>query len=159
MVTVEIKELEEFRVCGKKCYISGQDNEQFAEFWKELNENGTVEELKRNSISPLTNHTKSAIMGISRVENDPKNRAFDFYIASECESLNGFDSFVVPASKWAIFKTEGDVSISALIDSEMFAFMKWLPSSIYEHALAPEIEVYPFDNGPVQFWLPIVENL
>lgn len=158
MVNVEIKEVEEFKVSGEKCYISGQDNNQFAVFWEKLNTNGTVETLKQHSSNPKTNHTKSLIMGVSRVEKDPENRAFDFYIASECENVKGFETFTIPKCTWAIFKAVGDVKISGLIDSEMYAFMEWLPKSNYKHALAPEIEVYPSDNGPVEFWLPIVEK-
>jgi len=31
----------------------------------------------------------------------------------------------------------------SIVQAEMFAFMEWLPQSGYEHALAPEMEVYP----------------
>jgi AraC family transcriptional regulator len=33
--------------------------------------------------------------------------------------------------------------------------MEWLPTSGYEHALAPEMEVY-LSGDACEFWLPIV---
>ena len=44
-----------------------------------------------------------------------------------------------------------------IVTAEKFAFMEWLPNSGYEHALAPEMEVYPASNGETyqEFWLPI----
>lgn len=159
MVNVEVREVSEFKVCGKKCFISGQDNSQFKAFWDKMHQEGYVELLKSNSSDPHSNHTKSLIMGVSRVENDPENRAFDFYIASECDYIEGFESFTIPQCTWAIFRNIGDVKISALIDAEMYAFMEWLPNSQYKHAMAPEIEVYPYkDSNSVEFWLPIIEK-
>jgi predicted transcriptional regulator YdeE len=46
----------------------------------------------------------------------------------------------------------------------MFAFTEWLPSSVYEHAKAPEIAVYFLGNDGMnddsycEFWLPIVRR-
>jgi AraC family transcriptional regulator len=37
--------------------------------------------------------------------------------------------------------------------------MEWLPNSGYEHALAPEMEVYPSQGEEYcEFWLPIRSN-
>lgn len=159
MVKVEIREVNEFEVTGKKCFITGQDNSQFEVFWDLMHKTGDVKALKDNSTDPKTNNTNSKIMGISRVENDPNNRAFDFYIASEGKPLEGFETFMVPKCTWAIFNATAPYKINQLVDAEMYAFMEWLPNSKYKHAMAPEIEVYPFKEGnPVEFWLPIVEK-
>ena len=113
-----------------------------------------VQELK-NATNPAKNVTKSDVLGVSCVEKDPNNRAFDFYIASECSELDGYEEYVVPAATWAIFRTKGKLP-QALVNAEMYAFMEWLPTSGYEHAVAPELEVYPADESEtVEFWLPV----
>lgn len=155
MIQIRVEEKPAFFVSGVKVWISGQDNELFGTFWKECNENGTTETLKKASSNPMKNVTKSKIMGVSRVENDPDNRAFDFFVASETEHLDGYESFQIQAGKWAIFTGDGNDAM-ALIRAEMEAFMNWLPNSTYEHDFRPELEVYPeAEDVYVEFWLPI----
>ena len=155
-ISVRIVEHEAFKVCGKKAWISGQDNSQFAKFWDEAHTSGMVQELK-NATNPAENITKSDILGVSCVEKDPNNRAFDFYIASECNSLEGYEEYVIPATTWAIFRGKGKLPMS-LVNAEMYAFMEWLPQSGYTHAFAPELEVYLVDEkDAVEFWLPIMK--
>lgn len=159
MAEVSMKSRRDFRVSGKSCWISGQDNDQFAAFWQQCHEDGTVDALKATSSDPAENCTGSRIFGVSRVEKDPNNRAFTFFIASECDGLPGYDSFTVPAAEWAVFSCPGEVKISGLIDAELYAFMEWLPASGYVHALCPEMEVYPEKPGaPVEFWLPVCKK-
>jgi AraC family transcriptional regulator len=163
MITVRIEDKPEFRAIGKKIWISGQDNEAFGKFWSESHENGYIDMLcaYRNNVPGAV--TGSISFGISCVENDPANRAFYFYIATEKAPENAapgaeaLEEYAVPACKWAVFANRGELPMS-LIDAEMYAFMQWLPSSGYAHAPAPELEVYPAGDGSaVEFWLPVVE--
>lgn len=161
MVTVKIVEKNNLFVCGKKTWITGQHNEEFGEFWSNAHKTGLVNLLKKIS-NPK--EMEPAIMGISRVEKDPNNRAFYFYICSETESLpaayEDMESFEVPAAKWAVFSNisnNGNLA-EALIESEMYCHMKWLKNSGYVHGMAPEMEVYPLSDGTlVEYWLPIVD--
>ena len=155
MIRHRIEEKPAFSVSGVKTWISGQNNEEFADFWNACNTDGTTEKLQAASSDPRFNVTHSRIMGVSRVENDPENRAFDFYIAAEAAPLPGFDAFPVEKGEWAIFEGDGNDPM-ALIRAEMEAYMNWLPSSEYAHDDRPEIEVYPSGTGVyVEFWLPI----
>lgn len=153
MIEMRMETTGAFTVSGKKTWISGQDNSLFAKFWDTCEKDGTVKLLKSLADPAIT---QAAIIGVSRVEDDPTNRAFDFYIASECAQAPGCESFTVPACTWAIFRNTGKPPM-ALVDAEMEAFMKWLPNSCYEHANAPEMEVYKQD-GSVEFWLPVREK-
>lgn len=155
-VSVRVEKHEAFKVCGKKVWISGQDNSQFAKFWEKAHASGMVQELK-GATNPAENVTKSNILGVSCVEKNPSNRAFDFYIASECSGLEGYEEYEIPAGSWAIFKGKGELPMS-LVNAEMYAFMEWLPQSGYTHAFAPELEVYLADDkDTVEFWLPIMK--
>jgi len=158
MIKNRIISLPSFTVCGVKTWISGQHNEEFADFWQQCNEDGTSEKLKNASSNPAMNYTHSRIMGISCVESDPNNRSFDFYIATEANQVPGCDAFTVAGGEWAVFEGDG-CDPMALIRAEMEAFMNWLPSSCYVHDNRPEIEVYPEGTGVyVEFWLPIMKK-
>ncbi len=157
MVNVRIENKPKFEVTGKKTWISKV--EDFHNFWSECHEDDTISTLKSLRSQNAGVITQSLILGVSRVENDPNNRDFYFYIATEYEGNDNrnFETFTIPASQWAIFESKGDV-LSALFEAEMYAFNEWLPSSGYIHAKAPELEVYPLrDSQIVEFWLPIIK--
>lgn len=158
-IEVTIIKKEAFQVSGKACYITGQDNSQFASFWQTCHKDGTIEALKEIAKAPNQSVTNSSIMGVSRVEKDPSKRAFTFYIAVETKIYDKkFESFKVEANLWAIFKAKDKTGVEDLISSEMYAFREWLPSSNYIHAMAPEIEVYSAIDDSVSFWLPIIKK-
>ena len=158
VINVRIEEKPSFKIVGRKIWISGQENEQFGVFWEESHKNGLINKLRelRNNTPGLI--TGSYVFGVSCVEKDPSDRAFDFFIATESDIENSggdLENYIVPASKWAIFSNRGDLPMS-LIDAEMYAFMEWLPVSEYKHANAPELEAYPAnDDKLVEFWLPV----
>lgn len=159
MVNMRIENKQSFKIAGRKIWISGQDNEIFGAFWKESHENGLIEQLKSVSAKIESKVTNSDVLGVSCVENDPAIRAFNFYIATEIiDEINTdkLERFIIPECTWAIFSNRGNLPM-ALIEAEMYAFMEWLPASQYNHAHAPELEVYPVnDNSSVEFWIPII---
>ena len=160
MINVRIEEKPAFSILGQKVWISGQNSSQFERFWSESKRNGLVERLRAyngNRPGPVTGATT---FGVSRVEKDPNNRAFFFYIAAEArdEADALLERYTVPACRWAIFVNRGALPES-LIDAEMYCFLQWLPASPYRHANAPELEVYPArDDSLVEYWLPIEEK-
>lgn len=158
MINVRIEEKSEFLVAGRKIWISGQDNEQFGEFWRVANENGLVSSLRKLSKNSPGKNTNSCVFGVSCVEKDPNNRAFNFFIATEINNNNidDLEIYLIPSAKWVIFSNHGELPMS-LIEAKIYAFREWLPTSGYQHAYAPELEVYPVhDNTLVEFWLPIM---
>lgn len=156
MVKVSLENKPAFAVTGVKTGITKV--EDFHHFWDQCHQDGTVSKLKALSNHTMGEQTRSLIFGVSRVEKDPNNRDFDFFIATEYAHSCGepFETFVIPACLWAIFESRGEIQ-DALFEAEMYAFKTWLPASGYEHAMAPELEVYPcHDSKAVAFWLPIV---
>jgi AraC family transcriptional regulator len=156
-----------FCLAGRQTFISGPDNDQFERFWKECRSQGwldVLDRLKQAQGLPAGRQTGGAFLGVSRVEKDPTNRAFNFMIgveipedvpAGELDAL-GLEVMTVPACRWAAFECHGQPPMS-IVRAELFAFLKWLPSTSFRHALAPEMEVYPPDHGEgyAEFWLPI----
>ncbi len=162
-IDVTLQSRATFTVLGRSTWISGQDTAQFGAFWQSASAGGLLIDLERLREGALGRETGSVILGVSRVEADPANRAFPYMIAIESERLGGrgdLESYQVPASTWAVFRNSGPMP-DALVAAEMYAFQEWLPASGYRHAHAPELEVYLPDDvtrtsGVIcEFWLPI----
>ncbi|NLG25205.1 MAG: hypothetical protein GX558_07595, partial [Clostridiales bacterium] len=127
MVEIRIEEKRAFSAAGRKVWISGQDNGQFGRFWAESNGNGLVARLKRLADGDVMGRS---VFGVSRVEADPSNRAFYFYIAAQigAGAADDLERFAVPAAQWAIFSNRGALPYS-LIEAEMHCHLDWLPRS------------------------------
>lgn len=163
MPEVKIVSAPSFKVYGKKTWIGGTDNELFGRFWAESRENGLVSRLQALARPLSESVTGSAVVGVSRVEKDPNNREFFFYIGAEYESgdTDGLESFEVEAGDWAVFWGHGENNAMALLNCEMYAFMTWLPSSGYAHDKRPEMETYPpcdAGDGYAEFWIPVCKK-
>ena len=171
MIKYRIVEKPSFDVIGRKTWISGQDNELFGRFWAQCRAEGLFRTFGQLNQNQVGEHTKSAVLGVSCVEKDPANRSFYFLIGiekpgtvSDAElDAHALETYHVAGAKWAIFECIGKVP-EAIVKSEMYAFMEWLPASDYEHAKASEMEVYFPDNDGTskdnytEFWLPVVEK-
>ena len=83
MISVRIEEKPAFRVIGRKVWITGQDNAQFDRFWSESHANGLIDRLRALSGGQPGKVTGATTVGVSRVEKEPANRAFYFFIAAE----------------------------------------------------------------------------
>lgn len=166
MIKVRIEKKPKFKIAGRKTWISGtSDNEVFGRFWRESHENGLVKLLNEIRADKQDTIIDSGVFGVSCVENDPSNRSFYFYVGAECDECPkdaDLEEYSVPACEWAVFENKGAMPDS-LVESEMYAFLEWLPNSKYTHANAPEMEVYPRSNSSEEgtlseFWLPIKEK-
>lgn len=159
MVELRIEEKPAFFVCGQKVWINGTNNEEFARFWQRANSGGLTDRLKKlNAPSAM----ERGVLGVSRVEKDPDNRAFYFYIAAEttaAEVSDELELFEIPKATWAVFSAHGENIASALLEAEMYCHLSWLKEADYVHAQAPELEFYPaIDSTLAEYWLPIVEK-
>lgn len=158
MVTVTIVKKPSMAFIGIKTWISGTDNQQFANFWNQQHQNGNVARLRKHGIEKGNAVTSSEIVGLSDTTKDPQVREFDFYIAVEVRNgtnlEDDFEYIEVPAFSWAIF-TENENSVDSLIRCEMYCWMEWLPNSQYVHAHGPEMEVYLEDR--IEYWIPVTK--
>ncbi len=162
MSRYRIVERPAFEVVGKKVWIGAQDNDLFGRFWEQCRQEGLLDGLAQISAGQPGAQTKSSLLGVSCVEQDPAKREFYYLIGIEKPEDYAGELEVqhVPAAQWAVFACVGKVP-EAIVESEMFAFMEWLPASGYEHAPAPEMEVYFPGNDGVsadsycEFWLPV----
>jgi AraC family transcriptional regulator len=152
-----IVRLPAFDVVGKKTWISGQDSGLFGRFWEQCRHDGLLDRLRQISDLQPGEQTKGSLLGVSCVEQDPSNRTFHYMIAIEKPAgiavPGDLEVYHVSEARWAAFECLGKVPES-IVQTEMYAFTEWLPSSGYSHAFVPEMEVY-LGDGRCEFWLPI----
>lgn len=143
------------RCIGKKLTL-GSDMElamqEIPKFWNELAAKNELEKL-----IPLMNPKEPGVFGISIMEEENQNSwAYMIAVASE-EKTDDFEVYQLPAAKWAIFEGRGAMP-DAIQDLNKKVYSEWLPTSGFEYANLPSMEVY-LNADPVdahfQVWFPV----
>ncbi len=159
----KIIEGEAFQVVGKELEVCTKDGENFKkipQFWMECNRDGTCE--------ALCNIFKAReILGICMDMEHEKER-FTYLVAvkrgetAKLDSGKGFIVKEIPTATWAVFTAVGSIpgSIQKVWKG---IFQDWFPATGYEHACAPELEVYPPGNTNAadyqcEVWIPIIKK-
>lgn len=149
-----IETKEAFRIVGKSCPLSKVLEENFARIpheWDTALENGTLTKLYG-----IMNDKPEGLLGVS-VHNE---KEWKYFIAvSSTEDSDNFEQYHIPVATWAVFSGRGtNVSLQEL---ECRVITEWLPTSGYEYAEIPDIEVYikadPKD-AIYEYWLPVVKK-
>ncbi|KYG29461.1 AraC family transcriptional regulator [Alkalihalobacillus trypoxylicola] len=157
-VKYNIVEKESFKAVGIKKTYSLKGNENLVEIpklWQEVNHNGTV--------SQLFELNNGGIKGVLGICDDLKvdEQLIDYWVAVESTMTESdlFQLIDIPASKWVVFEVSGPMP-EAMQNTWKKIFSEWFPTSDYEHAGTPEMEVYPEDgsdktNFYSEIWIPI----
>lgn len=140
-----------FRILGKSAPLQKVLEENFAAIpyeWDAALENGMLSELYS-----LMDGQPEGLLGVS-VHNKEE---WKYFIAvSSAERNTRFEEYEIPAATWAIFSGRGtNVSLQNL---ERRVIREWLPSSGYEYAEIPDIEVYikaDPEDAVYEYWLPV----
>ncbi|PKM74008.1 MAG: AraC family transcriptional regulator [Firmicutes bacterium HGW-Firmicutes-16] len=154
-----IETKEAFRIVGvKRGYTSDvEDNfKKIPMFWQETHQAGIIPKL-----CALMDCPPFGVLGVCAcmVGNE-----FDYFIsvASDKPVPEGMDEYEVPANTWAIFECVGAMP-KAIQELQTRIVSEWLPSSGYEYADAPDIEIY--SEGDMsspdyrsEVWLPVTKK-
>lgn len=155
----KIVEKPAFKVIGKGIRVTtieGENMKRIPKFWEECCQNGFHEKLCKIA--------KGAdIFGICM--NDFSNEEFTYIICTEKPkdySENDLTEVEIPGSTWAVFESIGPMPDSI---QKVWGriFQEWFPATSFEHADAPELEVYPQGNGDsedyrCEVWIPVVKK-
>lgn len=150
---------EEMRIVGAKALLEKNVEENFNTvpmLWQEVAQSGKIME-----IASLMGPDSKGVLGVSACMDYLDK--WEYYIAVETdkEALKGLEEYTIPACTWAVFPGEGQMP-TAIQDIEKRAITEWLPTSGYEYADAPDIELYlnqdPM-NSKFEVWIPIRKNL
>jgi len=135
----------------------GYNLKDIPKFWAESNQNGSVARI-------------SQLLGVDEMygviyDMDLGQDTFKYMIGGRFNGEQvpeGLTVIDIPASRWAVFTAVGPLpgSIQSLFGR---IFQEWFPATGYEHADAPELEVYlPGDTRSADYrcevWIPIVKK-
>jgi AraC family transcriptional regulator len=154
-----IEKKEAFRVVGAKEHMAFNVEENFLrvpQFWAETFQNGSFEEICK-----LVDKEPYGVLGVSTCMN---GKDFDYYIACATDKPTPakMHEYMVPATTWAIFECVGPIP-EAMQNLQKRIVTEWLPTSGYEYANAPDIELYPQGDGTspdyrTEVWVPVIKN-
>lgn len=155
-----IVDKEGFEIIGKCKKVTtdcGKQFETIPKFWEESYNNGLCEKLFKIAGS-------LGVLGVCTDFEHDKGE-FTYVIAVEKLKTEVPDDLVekeIPAATWAIFEAVGPIP-GALQEVWKRIFSEWFPATGYEHADAPELEIYlpgnPNDsNYKCEVWIPIIKK-
>jgi AraC family transcriptional regulator len=157
-----IEQKEQFRIVGvskRFPMIIEESFEKVPLFWQETIKSGIIPKL-----CGLMDKPPYGVLGVSTCMN---GKDFDYYIAVTSDKeipndLTGVTEYTIPACTWAVFECIGAMP-TALQDLQRRIVSEWLPSSGYEYANLPDIEVYPEGDQyspdyKCEVWLPVIKK-
>lgn len=154
-MTYRIETKSAFRIVGVSRPLYKEVEKNFMvvpQMWQDAVINGTIQRL-----AELMDAPPRGLLGISAC-NDTEQWKY-FIAVSSAKMADEFEEYTIPAATWAIFPGSGtNQSIQAL---EQRIVTEWLPTSGYEYANAPDIEVYlnpDPENAQYEVWIPVTKK-
>lgn len=146
---------EAMRIVGAKIDLAKNVEESFAKvpmFWEEVGRSGQIGRI----VSAMDEHSKG-VLGVSACMEHLEHWSYYIGVETNNEAPQGLEEYIIPASTWAVFPGKGQMP-TAIQEIEKRAVTEWLPTSGYQYADAPDIEVYlnqdPM-NSQFEVWIPI----
>ncbi len=150
-----IETKEAFRIVGISAPLQGDIEKNFMivpKMWQDAAANGTIQTLAGMMDTPLT-----GLLGVSACNNEEE---WKYFIAVASTKEKGrFEEYTIPASTWAVFPGTG--TNQSIQELEQRIVTEWLPTSGYEYANAPDIEVYlnpDPQNAQYEVWIPVTKK-
>ena len=120
--------------------------------WQDAVMNGTMEKL-----AGLIDTAPMGLLGVSTCNDEEQ---WKYFIAvSSTKKAAEFEEYMVPAATWAVFPGAG--TNQSIQELEQRIVTEWLPTSGYEYANAPDIEVYlnpDPQNAQYEVWIPVTKK-
>ena len=141
-----------FRIIGISAPLHKEVEQNFMvvpQMWQKAAVDGTIQRLAGMMEGP-----PMGLLGVSACNDDEQWRYF--IAVSSTKDSSGFEGYTVPASTWAIFPGSG--TNRSIQELEQRIITEWLPTSGYEYADAPDIEVYldpDPQNARYEVWIPV----
>lgn len=154
----EVREKPAVRLVGKEWDVSTRDGENFRVipgYWEQTMKDGSLQKLM--AAASTGGLFAGACLGVA-FDIDDANDRLKYMIGVESTQTDlpaGWSARDVPAMTYAIFKDQGSPLPKAIERTLTRIFQEWFPSTKYEHAEGPEIEVY-HDESRFEIWIPVV---
>lgn len=142
-----------WRVAGLGAPLSSRLEENFAVV------PGLFERAARENVFPqlfaLMDGEPCGLLGVSACVGEDRWR-YVIGVASGQSVSEPFEALEIPAATWAVFPRRGTTSAIQALEKRIV--LEWLPTSGYEYADAPDVEVY-FNDDPndarFEVWIPV----
>ena len=160
-----IEKKEAFEVIGIERVFSNDETNKVPVFWDECHQNGSYEKLfdDAGGVRPPKGEQRgvcvvNAVCGYY----EPGENKFPYMICAfkkdGCKT-EGYKVAQMPAATWAVFRSDDSDNIGIQIP-QLFnrAYSEWLPSSGYDKAVGPDMEIYGVaDSGKFfeEVWIPV----
>lgn len=152
-----VEKKDAFRIIGVAESLHQEVEKNFEivpQMWQKAAMNGTVEKL-----ASMMDSEPMGVLGVSAC-NEQDNWRYFIAVASDKPADEPFEAYTVPAATWAIFYGEGTMP-NSIQELEKRIVAEWLPTSGYEYANAPDIEVYlnaDPQNAKFEVWIPVIKK-
>ena len=142
-----------FRIVGRSFPLSREIEQNFLEvpqMWQRAVSDGMLERLLA-----LMNAQPEGVLGVSVCVDDEEWRYY-IAVASSADIDRSLEEWIIPDCMWAIFPGSG--TGKSIQELERRIVTEWLPTSGYEFAQGPDMEVY-FNPDPqrtaYEVWIPV----
>ena len=159
-----IEEKEAFEVFGIERVFGNDETNKVPAFWDECRQNGSYEELYKAAGAKRGEDGKHCINAICGY-CEPGGDTFPYMICALKKPDSNTDEFkvaLIPKTTWAVFRSDKTdhigVEIPVLFNR---AYSEWLPSSGYDKAVGPDMEIYYTTWDGKHFeevWIPVRKN-
>jgi AraC family transcriptional regulator len=150
-----IETKEAFRIVGVSVPLEKEIEKNFESVpkaWQNAVMHGTIPRLVN-----MMDTQMQGMLGVS-VCNDEEQWKY-FIAVSTTMDAQEMEEYTIPAATWAIFPGAGsNLSIQEL---EQRIVTEWLPTSGYEYADAPDVELYlntDPQNAIYEVWIPVIKK-
>ncbi len=146
---------DKMRIVGAKLLLEKNVEENFKRiplFWQEVAVSG-----KLNDVISLMDSNTRGVLGLCCCMDNSDQWAYYIGVETTKEVPEGLEEYIVEPYTWAVFPGEGPMP-TAIQEIEKRAITEWLPTSGYEYADGPDIEVYLNQdpaNSQFEVWVPI----
>lgn len=150
-----IEKKDAFRIIGVSQPLDKEIEKNFAvvpQMWQEAALNGTIQRL-----AGMMDTAPMGLLGVSAC-NDVEQWKY-FIAVSSTKETTEFEEYIIPAATWAIFAGAG--TNQTMQELEQRIVTEWLPTSGYEYANAPDVEVYlnaDPQNAQYEVWIPVIKK-
>ena len=150
-----IEKKDAFRIIGVSQPLVKEIEKNFAvvpQMWQEAALNGTIQRL-----AGMMDTAPMGLLGVSAC-NDVEQWKY-FIAVSSTKETTEFEEYIIPAATWAIFAGAG--TNQTMQELEQRIVTEWLPTSGYEYANAPDVEVYlnaDPQNAQYEVWIPVIKK-
>lgn len=151
----QLTDMNSFQVLGTGILLDKdmeKSQQLIPKFWNKVSEEGALMQL-----IPHMNQQIPGVFGISMMTSMEQSEwEYVIGVASE-ETAEGFTTYQLPAAKWAIFSGTGSMP-HAIQELQKKIYTEWLPTSGFEYAELPDIEVYlntDTEDAQFQVWFPV----